>query len=194
MLKKDNEHREIEIKVLDIDIKKMLSRLEKLGAKRIGEYNYKRIIYDYPDSSLDKKHAWIRLRTDGRKTTITYKKINGKGVDRIEEHETIVDRFDNARKILTSIGLEEKRTQESRRIMFELDSVEVDIDIWPKVPPYMEVEAKTKEELLKALKKLEIKIKDTRTFTGRELYAHYGITLEDFKDLKLEKSKRTMRI
>lgn len=187
-------NREIEVKVLDIDLKKTILKLKSLGAKKICEYFYKRIIFDFTDNSLDKKESWIRLRTDKKTSTLTYKKRHNNTITGKEECEIIVDDFEKTRSLLKCMGLEEKRFQESRRIRYSLDNVEIDIDMWPLIPPHMEVEAKTKKELLNTLRKLEIKLKDTNTFGGRELYNYYNLDLDRYKNLKLEKEKKVMKI
>jgi adenylate cyclase, class 2 len=189
-------NREIEVKVLNIDVKKLVLKLDSLGAKRVGEYFYKRIILDFPDNSLDKKDSWIRLRTDGKITTLTYKRKHGSKIEDMEEHEVEVSDFKKTMDLLNEIGLEQKRFQENRRIKYLLGNTQVTIELWPKLKPYMEIESKTKKELLETLKKLKIDINDTTTKTPKETYANIGINLHDkkYKNLKLEKDKKAMKI
>ena len=64
---------EYEIRVLEIDTEQVVNTLDKLGAKKLGEYNQRRYVYDLKPVQDGK---WIRLRTNGQKTTLAYKDIH----------------------------------------------------------------------------------------------------------------------
>ena len=70
-------HKEIEERVLEIDIDKMISKLESLGAIKVGEWYQKRYVYDFNPVDPSK---WIRLRTNGEKTTLTIKNLKDKNI------------------------------------------------------------------------------------------------------------------
>ena len=63
---------EYEIRVLEIDKEKLIKKLEELGAEFKGDNEQKRYVYDIIPKEDGK---WIRLRTNGRKTTLTHKKM-----------------------------------------------------------------------------------------------------------------------
>jgi len=65
---------EYEIKFLEVNVPELEKKLVKIGAKKVGEYNYSRALFDYPDFRMQKVDSWVRLRTDGKETTLTYKK------------------------------------------------------------------------------------------------------------------------
>ena len=69
---------EYEIRILEIDIDRVTNTLELLGAKKVGEYFQKRYVYDLNPVQNGK---WIRLRTNGIKTTLTYKDIVSNTID-----------------------------------------------------------------------------------------------------------------
>ena len=77
-------HTEYELRVLDIDTEKVIKKLEELGAEKIAEFNYKRRVYNF-HPAVD--HKWIRLRTDGKKTTLTIKKLESFEIDGTKELE-----------------------------------------------------------------------------------------------------------
>ena len=64
-------HKEYECTILEIDTK-FISKLENMGAKKIGEYFQKRYVYDFNPINENK---WIRLRTNGIKTTLAIKEV-----------------------------------------------------------------------------------------------------------------------
>ena len=109
---------EIEIKFLNIDTKEVEQKLASLDAKKVGEFHYKRIIFDYPDFRLDKQAAWLRLRDEGDKVTLTFKQriLNDThelaGDDGMYECETTVSDFAKTQEILLKTGFVEKLYQE----------------------------------------------------------------------------------
>ena len=69
---------EFEIRVLEINIEEMIKKVEKLGGTKVGEYDQKRYVYDLKPAQDNK---WIRLRTNGIETTLTYKNIESNTID-----------------------------------------------------------------------------------------------------------------
>ena len=55
---------ECEVRILDIDVDEIISKLNDIGASKVGEFNFKRYIYNI----IPKQEGrFIRLRTDGKK-------------------------------------------------------------------------------------------------------------------------------
>lgn len=135
-------HTEYEVRVLDIDTKKIIKKLEQLGAKKIAEFDYKRRIYNFNPSC---EHKWIRLRTDGNKTTLTIKKLENLEIDGTKEMEIEVSDFEETNNILNELGYKSHTYQENKRIRYMLNDVELDIDSWPYIPTYLEIEGKNKK-------------------------------------------------
>lgn len=181
--------KEIERTILEIDVDEVKKKLEKIGAKKFYERKQLRKIYDFPDKRLDKEDAWIRLRTDGEKTTLTLKK-HTKGFD--EEIEVSVGDFEKTNMLLKRLGLEDLYTQENKRIRYKLGKITFDIDFWPRIPPYLEVEAETEEDVKKGVELLGFKMKDTIIKNTLDLYRErYGIDLHSVKELRFEDEERT---
>lgn len=91
---------EYEIRVLEIDKEKLVKKLEELGAEFKGDNEQKRYVYDI----IPKKDGkWIRLRTNGRKTTLTYKNIVKTAIEGTKEIEVKVENFEKTNEILENI-------------------------------------------------------------------------------------------
>ena len=135
---------ELELRILDIDVNKVVQKLEALGAEKVGDWYYKRYVYDTKPYHEDK---WIRLRTNGEETTLTYKEYIKDSVDGVKELEIIVSDLDKTIEILKVLGYEFRSVQENKRIRYIYDGIEIDIDTWPDLNPYVEVEASTKEKV-----------------------------------------------
>ena len=92
---------EYEIRILEIDKEGIVKKLEDLGAVKRGEYAQKRYVYDLKPIQ---KNKWIRLRTNGIETTLTYKDIESNTIDGKKEVEFKVDSFEVANEFLNKIG------------------------------------------------------------------------------------------
>ncbi|PIV45337.1 MAG: adenylyl cyclase [Candidatus Nealsonbacteria bacterium CG02_land_8_20_14_3_00_37_10] len=184
---------EIEVKFLNIEPREIEKKLKKIGAKKIFDKFYRRRIFDYPDLRLHKKGAWIRIRDEGGKTTLTFKqrlgikshdgKINDEGMREIEIE---VKGFGETANFLRSIGLKEKFYEENRRIRYKLGEIEFDIDFWPKLKPYLEIEAPSWEEIDKAIDLLEFDAKDKKIFSTYQIYQLAGINEEDYREITFQ--------
>lgn len=77
--------------------KKNWKKLESSGAKKVADFNYKRRIYNF---NLAINGKWIRLRTDGKNTTLTIKEIKSNTIDGTEEIEIQVSDFEQTNSII----------------------------------------------------------------------------------------------
>lgn len=142
---------EIEAKFIKIDKDEIRARLQDLGATLVCEERLmRRKTFDFPNKTLFKKRAYIRVRDEGDKVTTTFKCVEGEGVHGTKELEAVVSGFDDMCAIYERLGLKEKSYKETRREEWELDGVRVTIDSWPWVEPFVELEGES-EAALKAV-------------------------------------------
>ena len=178
---------EKEVKFLNMDPDLIEKKLKEIGAKRIFERLYKRKVFDYPDLKLNKEGAWIRVRDEGDKIMFGFKKRVGmgdgdKGNDKgMEEIEVQVDDFNKTCEILLKSGFIEKHYAENKRIKYQLDDIEFDIDFWPKLEPYLEIEASSWEDVNKGIALLNLNIHDGKIFSTYQIYELNGINCNDYK-------------
>lgn len=174
---------ENEVKVLDIDKDKAEAALLELGFVKQEPQDFRRHVYD---PKGDSPGSFYRLRTDGDKTTITYKSFKKDAIDGVQELEIVVDDFEKAHEMLLLLGVIETGYQENRRQRYVLDGVEVSIDEWPLIPAYLEIEASTSEDVEKYLAKLNIDNKRTTSKSTTYVYSLYGYQLDSYKYLAFE--------
>ncbi|HUV71626.1 MAG TPA: CYTH domain-containing protein [Clostridia bacterium] len=189
-----SDYEEIEIKFLNIDPQKIESKLKKLGAKKVFEKTYRRRVFDYPDLRMDKKGAWLRLRDEGEVITLAFKQRLGvkdhKGQSNdlgMEEIMVEVSDFEKLAKILGRIGLVEKHYLENKRIRYVLEGIEFDIDFYPLIEPFLEIEANSWSEIERAIGLLGLDPKKKRIFSTTQVYALSGISQEDYQWLTFDK-------
>jgi adenylate cyclase class 2 len=178
---------EKEIKFLDVDVESLKKQLLEIGATKQGEYFYKRTVFDYPDWRLNSGGAWLRLRTDGTVTTLTYKKRLGMKSsdslmdDGMHEIETIVEDYQKTYDILLAIGMVIKREQENKRTRYVRGDVEFDIDTHPFIPTYLEIEGKEWGSVEQACNDLSLTFSEGLRTSTMQIYETHGINEDDYK-------------
>lgn len=180
-------HNEYEITILDVDVKELEKKLEKLGAVKEGDFLQKRNLYNFHEEF---RGRFIRLRTNGKSTILTIKdKSAKKDIGSVKELEIEVSDFDKTALIMEQLGYEVSTYQENKRTIYKLGDVEFDIDTWPMIPTYMEIEGKSKEEVEDFIEKLKIDKSKLTLDKISEIYKKYGINIHDYKELKFTNGK-----
>ncbi len=180
-------HTEYEVRILNIDKENILKRLENVNATFEWDALQRRYVYDFIPK-IDGK--WIRLRTNGTRTTLTIKNLVSSKIDGTQELEIEVDSFEKTNLILEELGYSQKGYQENRRIQYSLNGVEIDIDSWPLIPTYLEIEGPSEEVVYDTVKKLGFSISDTTTRDVEGIYLDYGYNLNEIYNLKLEEERK----
>lgn len=142
---------EIEAKWLAVDVPALRRVLRGAGAKLIlGERLMLRRNFDFPDKRLEKVGGWVRLRNEGNKTTLSYKQLTDRTVHGTKEVTVVVDDFAAAGALLEAIGLVQTSIQETKRESWKLGDTEIEIDTWPWIPTFVEIEAQSERDLFEA--------------------------------------------
>lgn len=156
------------------------------------DYLNNKELEDFINKFHNNSKKWIRVRQTNDKTTIAVKHIladNGTNLQQMLETEIEVPSIKEANNLLEALGYAYKSYQEKERVTYVLDDYELDIDTWPGIPTYVEVEGKSEKGLNNILKKLGYSIKDTVSCTADEVYERYGLSMFDNRELKFEDYK-----
>ncbi len=136
---------EIEVKFVNVDIDAIRSKLRDAGATLEQPMRLmRRQVFYLVDRNKD---AYVRVRDEGNKITMTYKQFDEVGLHGAKETEIIVSDFNDAQNILQHSGLVPKSYQETRRETWMLDGTEVVIDEWPWLRPFIEIEGESEENV-----------------------------------------------
>jgi len=148
----------------------------------------RRVTIDTPE--MKAKDAFLRIRDQGDKTTITYKQFDALSVDGAREYEVDVSDFDEAIALLAAAGLPHGSFQESKRETCTLDGAEVVIDEWPWLQPYIEVEGESEEHVRTVSKLLGLEWSDAVFGDVMAAYRHQyphlsvGETIGDLPEVR----------
>lgn len=137
---------EFEAKFLDIDIEDIRNRLKATGATLEKPMRLMRRV-TIEDDHLRSQNAFVRVRDEGDRVTMTYKQFDSLSVDGAKEFEVTVSDFEEAVALLGAAGLPHRSFQETKRETWHLNGAEVLIDVWPWLNPYIEIESDSPESV-----------------------------------------------
>ncbi len=160
---------EVETKVLFIDDAKLIQKLETLGAKKILDT---RLVVDWfhPVGEKEGEEKWyLRMRSNSEGTCeLTWKGISTElGASR--KHKEInmpVQDPQIMTHFLEAIGMQQYAHQEKDRKSFVLKDWRIDIDSYPNMPPYAEIEGHDESHIQEALKFFDLS--ENETYSGGE--------------------------
>jgi len=185
---------EFEIKFLEVDVLELEKKLLTIGAEKVGEYHYQRALFDYSDLHLNKANSWLRLRTNGNEVTLSYKQRIGVKShdgsipdDGMKEIEVIVDNYEKTYELLKSIGLIVKREEKNKRIRYTKGDAVFDIDFWPQIPTYVEIESTSLEKAKEAARELGFDPEKGFICSAGSIYRRYGINKDEYSLISFEK-------
>jgi adenylate cyclase, class 2 len=174
---------EHEAKILDIDPETVAHLILEKGGRRLGDKFMRRYVYDITPGDESK---WIRLRDTGSEVTLAVKHITSDAIDGTHEVEVTVDDFESTGELLAMMGFTPKSYQENKRTSFVLDGVELEIDQWPLIPPYLEIEGKSREDVVRTAALLGYSEDQLTGENTMKVYRRYGIELSGIAELRFE--------
>ena len=139
---------EIEAKWVDINPDGLRKRLRTVGAA-LGQQEtlMRRRVYDEPTPFAVYGHGWLRVRDEGDKVTLTYKKMNDRSVNGMIDISVTVSDFEKTCAMFEEMKLTGGAYQETKRETWRLGKAEITIDTWPWIPTFVEIEAETEKVL-----------------------------------------------
>lgn len=174
---------EIEVKILNIDKEKIREKIKFIGGEFIKKEFQINYMFDFPDNRLySQDGGYVRIRvsynlyTHEKICLLTLKKIVSRKDYKIaQETEINISDFENMKKFLEGIGMVNIRIDEKLRETYKLKNINFEIDHWAGLPPYLEVEGDTENEVKKALELLGYNLEQTTTINLKEALQLYGM-------------------
>lgn len=154
---KKNMAHEIETKVLDIDVEDIKKKLEELGAEKLQDM---RLSVDWyrPKGCKDGEEDWyLRIRThkSGRYECTWKGKSEHLGVSRRhKEINFLIDEQEHLADLFEELDLEKYAFQEKDRTSYSYENWQFDIDQYPGMPAFFEIEGNSEEHIKEGMKLL----------------------------------------
>lgn len=175
---------EIETKIVDFDEMKTRASLDRMCAGHKPKTLLRRWVFDLEKEPGEDR--FIRVRTDGAKSTITYKLRKGSGLSNTEEIEVSASDFDAAAEIFGKMLTGNRYYQENYVETWVYDGVEVTLHNWPMIPSVIEVEGRSENDVRSTIKELGISGKELGNISWVKVYDMHGIDLHAYPVLKFE--------
>ncbi|MGA3020460.1 MAG: hypothetical protein ABSD68_00735 [Candidatus Micrarchaeales archaeon] len=185
--------KESEIAILNINKKEVVKRLHELRAKHTGKHRFRRIEFVLR-GDIKGDHSWGRIRTDGKKTTMTVKETHGKGgFTSMSEHEVNVDDFEETVRIMKRLVNSKIFFYfENTRDAYLLRKSQITIDKWPKIPTFVEIEASSMKEVKDIYKLLKIRGRLVGNLPMHKIYGFYGLKFREVMEKNEPKLKKIL--
>jgi len=169
---------EIEVKILEINRKKVEQTLIGLGAEKVFDGEIQTFFFDFKDGRIVEAKDVLRLRKEQDKIELTYKKVHITQTAKKAEETTVeVSNLETMKKILENLGLSVRESMEKNRVSYKLDHVRFDIDryfgSYDFIPEFMEIEAESTASIYKYAELLGFKKEDCLPWSTVELIQHY---------------------
>lgn len=163
---------EIEAKFLDIDPEELRKKLKDLGAELIHpERLMRRRVFHLSENPFGGR--WLRVRDEGDRITLTLKEMQDRTLHGTREVTIEVDDFEKACALLSAVGMVNRSYQETKRERWEWNGVEVTIDTWPWIPPFVELEGSSEGNLRNVAEQLGLDWNQTLHGSVETAYQRY---------------------
>ncbi len=173
-----------QLKKLDIDY---LNSIGKLSIDKIRTIINDRELENLFSEFKINPNKWIRLRESNGKVELTTKHILKKKNNKFQnviESEVEVSSLEEANLILESIGISRRSYQEKRRYSYKYKDAEIEIDLWPLLNPYLEIESDNEEVINEIIEKLKLSNYEIVSLNTEQLYKRINIDVHSMSELK----------
>lgn len=166
---------EIEATFINVDKDALRAKLKALGGRLLQpELLMRRTIFSIDD------YTYARVRDEGNRITMSYKHLDTYTLSGMKEICLTVDNYDEAIEFVKALGLQPKAVQETYREEWELDGVELDIDTWPWLPTFVEIEGPSEAQVAKVANQLGYQMADAIYGAVDQVYnLYYNTTAND---------------
>jgi len=171
---------ETEVKILEVNRKKIEQTLNGLGAKKVFDDDIQTLFFDFKDGRIIEAKDELRLRKEQDKTELTYKKVHEtQTAKKAQEYTVEVSNLEIMKKILENLGLTMTESMQKHRVSYTLNHARFDIDryigSYDYIPEFMEIESENIGLIHKYAELLGFKAEDCLPWSTNELIQHYSI-------------------
>lgn len=153
--------------------------MKEIGAEKTFDGEIYDMYWDFDDNSLRNSKTTLRIRKEGSKPLLTFKKPVSQERAKIrEECELEISNYKKMQSILESLGFKPWLVIRKNRVSYKLDDVHFDIDHfldkYSYIPDYLEIESEDVKTVYKYVDLLGFDRKDCKSWTFVETAQHYS--------------------
>ena len=170
---------ETEVKILEINREQIEYRLISLGASKIFDDEVHAIYYDTADSAMGKNKDILRLRREGPRTVLAFKRhIDDNGAKVREEIEVQISGFDEMSTILLCLGYSPWLEMIKHRTTYELNGLHFELDRYKGeygyIPEFLEIEGSSIDVIHHYAELLGYRGEDCKPWDALDLADYYA--------------------
>lgn len=163
--------------------------INNIGISKLEDRKMLKIIED----TGNRFFKWIRLRQDGEIVEITIKYIYSNkanyNIDEVKEIEIKTDNFEMANKLIEEMGYYRKKLAEKKRDSYSYQGMDIEIDEWPLLEPYIEIEGINIDKIYELANLLGYSKEQTRVMNTEDVYLEKGIDLSKYEEMTFKTQK-----
>lgn len=176
---------ETETKVLDVDWDRVIASLRDIGATHISDRAFEVDWYRPVGEKLGEENWYLRTRrwSNGQaEVTWKGKREVFQNSRRHQEIELLIADAEKLGQLFELIGLEHYAHQEKKRSTWTYKEWKFDLDQYPKMPAYLEIEGTSDAHIMKAVALLQLTDHE-RCFDGERvlIMEKYGLDWLDMR-------------
>jgi adenylate cyclase class 2 len=166
---------EIEVKILEINVEEVEKKLKEMGAEKVFCGKVVSVYFDFKDKNLEKEGKILRLRQKGNRVVLTYKELISQDEAKImDEDELPVNDFETMKKIFKGIGLLPLYEFDKHRTTYKLKQVHFEIDKYPNIPAFLEIESPDLDTIDKLVSELGFTKEQVNSYSIKDVLEYYG--------------------
>ena len=181
--------------ISDDDLKKIYADMNINDFSELLTMNKSNIIIKLKDSKLLNEkisnklinpNKWVRLRKSNDEIELTLKHIYEKdshNIQKVKECEINVSDLSETNLLLNEVGIVNRNYQEKIRYSFVYKTAEIELDEWPLLEPYMEIECDNEKVIEEIIESLNLHNKEIVSLNTEQLYKRKGIDILKISDL-----------
>ena len=104
----------------------------------------------------------------------------------MQENEVELDDYKKAFQIFESLGFIVKLAVKNKRVKYEKKNVAYDIDFYPRIPPFVEIESDSLGAVKDAARELGFDPAEGLICSPTQVYNKYGINLNEYSSINFE--------
>lgn len=180
------------LKILEVSLPDLQQKLSDLKmVVTINRAATRTLTFDHPMLRLRQEGKVLRLRQVGGKVFFSIKAgrndMSKSPFHKLQESEVVVDNFTKCFQLLESIGFSAFRYHEKYRTVYDLENIEVEVNEYPGIPPYIEIQADSSVGLAETVKKIGYEFNQSSPMSAIQILRHYG--LKDVNIIKFPDSQ-----